>query len=56
MRLGLERVPEKDEEIDLVVDDLGTDLLVASERSTLQFSDLEASFSRIFPVVPVANT
>jgi len=30
--LEFQRIPEKDEEIDLVVNDLGPDLLVASQR------------------------
>src|SRR3990172_8041978 len=44
MRHGLERIPEKDQEIDLVVDDPGADLLVTSQWPTLQSDDLEVKF------------
>ena len=39
--LGFKRIPEKDKEIDLVVNDLGTDLLVTAEWSAFEPDDLE---------------
>jgi hypothetical protein len=41
---GFKRVPEEDEEINFVVNDLGADLLVAANRSAFKFRDLEAKF------------
>src|SRR6266498_1071701 len=45
MRHGFERIPEKDEKIDLVSDDLSTDLLVPAQGSALEFHDFEAKFA-----------
>jgi len=45
MRHGFERIPEKDEKIDLVSDNLGTDLLVPAQGSTLESRDFEAKFA-----------
>src|SRR5712691_6017004 len=45
MRHGFERVPEKDEKIDLVSDDLSTDLLVPAQGSALESRDFEAKFA-----------
>src|SRR3990172_4006987 len=44
MRHRLERVPEKDQEIDLTLCDLRSDLLVATQRPALQLDDLEIEF------------
>jgi hypothetical protein len=40
----LERVPEKDQEIDLALRDLRSDLLVTTERSALEFDNLKIEF------------
>src|SRR5207249_7213039 len=45
MRHGFERIPEKDEKIDLVSDNLGTDLLVPAQGSALESRDFEAKFA-----------
>jgi hypothetical protein len=37
--LGLERIPEEDQTIDLAFGDAGADLLVAAERAALKFVD-----------------
>jgi hypothetical protein len=39
-----ERIPEKDQKIDLASDDLGTDLLITPQWSALEFRDFEAKF------------
>src|SRR3990172_6095705 len=44
MRHRLERVPEKDQEIDLALCDLRSDLLIATQRPALQLDDLEIEF------------
>src|SRR4030067_3034757 len=60
MRHGLKWIPEKDEEIDLVVYNLGPNLLITSQRPAFEFRNLEAKFafedfsrgaSRIYPVM-----
>jgi hypothetical protein len=33
VRLRFERIPEEDQEIDLIIDDLCPDLLIAAERA-----------------------
>ena len=45
MRHGFERIPEKDEKIDLVSDDLRADLLVPAQGSALKSRDFEAKFA-----------
>jgi hypothetical protein len=45
MRHGFERIPEKDEKIDLVSDNLGADLLVPAQGSALESRDFEAEFA-----------
>ena len=45
MRHGFERIPEKDEKIDLVGDDLSSDLLVPAQWSALKSRDFEAKFA-----------
>ena len=42
MGLGLKGIPEEDQEVDLVADDLGADLLVAAKRTTLKHVDLKS--------------
>src|SRR5229473_6079010 len=42
MRHGFERIPEKDEKIDLVRDNPGTDLLVPAQGPALQSRDFKA--------------
>src|SRR5437867_13409762 len=42
MRHGFERIPEKDEKIDLVSDNLGTDLLFLAQGSALESRDFYA--------------
>jgi len=39
--LRLERVPEKDEKVDLTVGYLGADLLIAAQRPALQFGNFK---------------
>ncbi len=41
MRLRLERIPEKDQEIDLAIDDHRANLLVTAQRAALQLMHLE---------------
>src|SRR6516162_759253 len=41
MRLGLQGIPEEDQEVDLPFHDLAADLLVAPERTALQGHDVE---------------
>ena len=57
--MRFERIPEENQEINLVVDNLGTNLLVAARGSTgktLSTDGKPSSRSKISPVVPVANT
>ena len=42
MRLRLQRVPEEDQKIDFVVDDLRADLLIAAQRAALEIIDFQA--------------
>src|SRR5438093_13546272 len=39
MRLGLQRIPQEHQQIDLALSDPGTDLLVAAERATAETGD-----------------
>jgi hypothetical protein len=45
MRLGLQPIPEEDQEVDLPADDPGVDLLVAAERTALLSADRETEGS-----------
>jgi hypothetical protein len=45
MRHWLERIPEEDQKIDLVIDNLGADLLITAQGLTLEFRNLEAKFA-----------
>jgi hypothetical protein len=40
-----ERIPEKDQKIDLAIDNLGADLLITAQWSTLESRDFEAQFA-----------
>jgi hypothetical protein len=42
VRHGFERIPEKDEEVDVAVHDLRPDLLIAAQRPALQPFNLKA--------------
>src|SRR6266496_369370 len=44
VRLWFQRVPEENKEVNFVLDDLGPDLLIASQRSTFKSDDLEAQY------------
>jgi hypothetical protein len=55
--VGLQRIPEEHEQIDLAFGDAGADLLVAAERAAAEAGDREPELlctSR--PVVAVANS
>lgn len=46
MRLGLERVPEEDREVDSTFHDPRTGLLIAAERAAKESHDLQLKFRR----------
>jgi len=46
VRLRFKRVPEEQHEIDLAIADLGTQLLVATERTALEQFNFYAEFAR----------
>src|SRR3972149_189724 len=48
-RHWLERGPEKDEKINLAIDNRGADLLIAPQRSTLEFGNFETQFLFQYP-------
>ena len=41
MRHRFQRIPEKDQEVDLIVNDHRADLLIAAQWAALQFCDFE---------------
>src|SRR3990172_1902589 len=44
MRQRFERIREKDQKVDLAVGDLGADLLIPAQRSTLEFGNVATQF------------
>jgi len=42
VRLGLKRVPEEDQQVDVTLRDLGADLLVTAQRAALEAGDGQA--------------